>query len=210
MDALLMCGGKGTRLDADVEKPLFEVGGMPMVDHVRHALAESRVETTYAVVSPNAPETTNYLDGELPLIETDGDGYVTDLLTALDRVEQPVLTVAADLPLLDATVVDDVLADVTGSTSVQVPATLKQGLGVSVDEIENPQRESAWVPTGVNVVGADDDTVLRRYDARLAVNVNHERDATVAERLLAASDGTAGSAGTPETTDDITEDSDGP
>lgn len=196
-----MCGGRGTRLDADAEKPLFEVGGVPMVDHVRHALAESRVETTYAVVSPNAPETTNYLDGELPLIETAGDGYVTDLLTALDRVEQPVLTVAADLPLLDAPVVDGVLADATGSTSVQVPAALKDLLGVSVDETDDSRQDSAWVPTGVNVVGADDDTVLRRYDARLAVNVNHERDAAVAERLLTAGE---------NTTDENTEDSDGP
>lgn len=196
-----MCGGEGTRLDADAEKPLFEVGGAPMVDHVRHALAESRVETTYAVVSPNAPETTNYLDGDVQLIETAGDGYVTDLLTALERVEKPVLTVAADLPLLDAPVVDGVLADANGSTSVQVPAALKDVLGVSVDETDDSRQNSAWVPTGVNVVGADDDTVLRRYDARLAVNVNHERDAAVAERLLTAGE---------TAPDGTTEDSDGP
>lgn len=183
-----MCGGKGTRLDSDAEKPLFEVGGRPMVERVREALAASRVDTTYAVVSPHAPATREYLDGVCPTIETPGEGYVSDLLAALgrDAVETPVLTVAADLPLLEGEVVNRVLDAADGSTSVRVPAALKHQLGVSCDE------DGAWVPTGVNVVGDDEDTVYRSYDACLAVNVNRRRDAAVAERLLAAREGEHG------------------
>ncbi|MFC7165808.1 NTP transferase domain-containing protein [Halospeciosus flavus] len=177
-----MCGGRGTRLDSDVEKPLFEVAGRPMVDRVFEALAESAVDDVYAVVSPHAPDTREHLDGVCPTIETPGEGYVSDLLAALDtgRVETPVLTVAADLPLLEGEVVDTVLDAADGSTSVRVPAALKRELGVSCDE------DGAWVPTGVNVVGDDEDTVFRSHDPRLAVNVNHRRDAAVAERLLSA------------------------
>ncbi|MGB9965104.1 NTP transferase domain-containing protein [Halobacterium hubeiense] len=171
-----MCGGRGTRLDADVEKPLFEVAGRPMVDRVRDALAESRVDATYAVVSPHAPETRAHVD--LPVIETPGEGYVADLTTALEAVEPPVLTVAADLPLLDGDVVNTVLDAADGSTSVRVPAALKDALGASTDA------DGAWVPTGVNVVGEDEDAVVRSYDARLAVNVNRRSDAALAERLL--------------------------
>ncbi|MCG1003718.1 MULTISPECIES: NTP transferase domain-containing protein [Halobacterium] len=174
-----MCGGRGTRLDSDSEKPLFEVAGRPMVDRVRDALAESRVDTTYAVVSPNAPETRAHLDGDLPLVETHGDGYVADLTTALESVETPVLTVAADLPLLDGAVVDTVLDAADGSTSVRVPTALKDALGASVDG------EDEWAPTGVNVVGEGEDSVFCSYDARLAVNVNRRADAALAERLLA-------------------------
>ncbi|MCD2204287.1 NTP transferase domain-containing protein [Halobacterium sp. KA-6] len=174
-----MCGGRGTRLDSDVEKPLFEISSRPMVDYVRDALAESRVDATYAVVSPNAPETHAHLQGEIPVIETAGEGYVADLTTALDAVETPVLTVAADLPLLDGEVVNTVLDAADGSTSVRVPAALKDALGASTDE------EGEWVPTGVNVVADDEDSVFRSYDARLAVNVNHRSDAALAERLLA-------------------------
>ncbi len=173
-----MCGGRGTRLDSDAEKPLFEVSGRPMVDYVRDALAESRVDTAYAVVSPNAPETRAHLDSELPVIETPGEGYVADLTTALDAVDTPVLTVAADLPLLDGDAVNTVLDAAGGSTSVRVPAALKEALGASTDG------EGAWVPTGVNVVAGDEDTVFRNYDARLAVNVNRRSDAALAERLL--------------------------
>jgi adenosylcobinamide-phosphate guanylyltransferase len=173
-----MCGGRGTRLDADVEKPLFDVGGRPMVDRVRDALAASRVDTTYAVVSPHAPDTRAHVTGDLPVVETPGEGYVADLDAALERVETPVLTVAADLPLLDGDVVDTVLAGADGSTSVRVPRALKDALGASRDS------EGPWVPTGLNVVGDDEDTVYRSYDARLAVNVNRRSDAALAERLL--------------------------
>ena len=67
-----MCGGCGTRLDTEVEKPLFRVDGVPMVDRVFGALAESHVDTAYAVTSPAVPETRAYLDG--PCIETPGEG----------------------------------------------------------------------------------------------------------------------------------------
>jgi len=178
-----MCGGRGTRLDTAVEKPLFEVCGQPLVDRVLAALDASDIETTYAVVSPHAPETAAHVS--VPTIETPGEGYVEDLDAALadDRVSTPVLTVAADLPLLAGAVVDDVLAaHETGSLAVAVPAALKRQLGVSCDTtFEAGGRELA--STGVNVVGDDSDDLYVSHDARLAVNVNRPADATVAERL---------------------------
>jgi adenosylcobinamide-phosphate guanylyltransferase len=202
-----MCGGPGTRLPADVEKPLFEIGGEPMVDRVRRALGGSRVNRTHAVVSPHSPDTRDHLDGTLPLIETPGEGYVADLDAALDRVETPVLTVAADLPLLDPVVVDRVhdaydRQGGTGSMTVVVPAALKDRLGASCDTMVSAEevpaafddRGGAGVngnedgfecdvgPTGVNVVAdAQEDTMYLSYDTRLAVNVNRQSDAALAE-----------------------------
>jgi adenosylcobinamide-phosphate guanylyltransferase len=178
-----MCGGKGSRLDADVEKPLFEVGGRPMVDRVASALADSAVAETYAVTSPHAPETRDHLDERLPLVETAGDGYVTDLGAALadDRVSTPALTVAADLPLLAGDAVDVVLdaRQPGASLTVAVPVALKRLLGASVDADGDP------APTGVNVVAdADEETTYVTYDARFAVNVNRQSDAEVAAALL--------------------------
>lgn len=178
-----MCGGRGSRFEPAIEKPLFEVGDIPMVDRVIEALRRSDVETVYAVTSPMAPNTRAHVDG--PSIETPGDGYVEDLRVAIDQVELPVLTVAADLPLLDETVVADVLAhhDV-GSLSVVVPTALKRLLDVDfADDAAMGDRHVA--PTGVNVVGAaaGEDQYLT-YDARVAVNVNRRSDATIAEQLL--------------------------
>ncbi|WP_206425083.1 NTP transferase domain-containing protein [Halosimplex salinum] len=179
-----MCGGKGTRLDWDGEKPLFPVDGEPMVDRVVAALEASRVERVYAVVSPHAPETAAHVD--CPTIETAGEGYVADLGAALDdeRISEPVLTVAADLPLLDAKVVDDVLdAYEGGSLTVATPTFLKSALGVSVDTSFVHEGEEL-APTGVNVVGEGPDETIVRDESRLAVNVNRREDAEVAERLL--------------------------
>lgn len=212
-----MCGGEGSRLDTDAEKPLSPIAGEAMVDHVRRALAASRIETTYAVVSPNAPETRSHLaESETALIETPGAGYVPDLATALDdsRVEPPVLTVAADLPLLTAELVDDVCrayrarvrmragdeadaspddASCHPSMTVCVPRALKRHLGVSAEEAAVVD---GFVPTGLNVVGAEPATddgrsgttgpprplvhVLRSAGA--AINVNRLDDVRIAQR----------------------------
>ncbi len=187
-----MCGGKGTRLESPHEKPLHPIDGTAMVDRVLAALRESAVETTYAAVSPNAPETRTHLEsaGGVSTVETAGEGYVTDLMDLLERPEisPPVLTVAADLPLLEAPVVDRVLAthgDGTGSRTVCVPVALKRRLGVSVDSRLEPDDHLA--PTGVNVVGTTDDSTAMTdvyYDPRLAVNVNRLEDVRVATERL--------------------------
>lgn len=180
-----MCGGHGTRLDAPVEKPLFEVGGVPMVDRVLRALDDSDVDTVYGVTSPNAPETRDHLP--VPVVETPGEGYVADLEAALadDRLTTPVLTVAADLPLLDGPILNRVLDAHEGSSlAVLVPAELKRELGVSDDTTY--ERDGRTVaPTGVNVVDQSGDDALVFADPRLAVNVNTRADARVAERRLA-------------------------
>jgi adenosylcobinamide-phosphate guanylyltransferase len=179
-----MCGGRGTRLDAAVEKPLFEVAGVPMVDRVLDALHASDIERVYAVTSPAAPETRAHLD--VPCIETPGEGYVADLDAALadDRLSRPVLSVAADLPLLDGEILDRVLAAHDGgSLVVLVPAERKRDLGVSDDTtFRRDGREVA--PTGVNVVGEGGDDAWLTEDYRVAVNVNTLADARVAEQFL--------------------------
>lgn len=194
-----MCGGRGARLDADVEKPLYEVGDRPMVDRVLDALLASRIDAVHAVCSPHAPATREHLagrdQGDCPIIDAPGEGYVADLQHALERADPPVLTVAADLPLLAGDAVERVLDRFAGpSLTVCVPVTRKQALGVSVDATMDAG-DRAVAPTGVNVVsrgpgqspGGDTETYVTD-DARLAVNVNRLADARVAEELLAAGD----------------------
>ncbi len=179
-----MCGGEGTRLDADREKPLVRVGGVPMVDRVLDALAGSGVEAVYAAPSPATPATRDHVDA--PTVETPGEGYVEDLAAAREdpRLSTPLLTVVADLPLLSAAVVDRVItAHGGGSLTVAVPAALKESLGVSVDTaFEHGGRRVA--PTGLNVVGGDPRRTLVVSDRRLAVNVNRPGDRETARVLV--------------------------
>jgi adenosylcobinamide-phosphate guanylyltransferase len=186
VDALVMCGGEGSRLDAPVEKPLFEVGGHPMIGHVLAALEASGVDAVHAAVSPQAPDTQSYLaERSVPRIETPGEGYVADLDRALASVETPVLTVAADLPLIGADAVDRVLAvHDRESVSVCVPAALKRVLGVSVGlTFGAAGRELA--PAGINILtDRGGETTHVTHDVRFAVNVNRRSDAQIAEALL--------------------------
>jgi adenosylcobinamide-phosphate guanylyltransferase len=192
MNALVMCGGQGTRLHADVEKPLYQIAERPMVDRVLDGLtAADGVDDIYAAVSPTTTETTARLanDARVDVVETPGEGYVADLGAALEALGTPAVTVAADLPLLAGEPVDRVVAaatesgDTADSITVQTPAGLKRQLGVTVDEGESSDE---WLPTGLNVVGTAGERTCRTWDARLAVNVNYERDGAVAEALLAA------------------------
>lgn len=211
-----MCGGRGTRLDAAVEKPLFEVGERPMLDRVLDALAGSEAAELYAAVSPHAPATREHLvethSDRVEVVDTAGEGYVADLTAALETVGTPVLTVAADLPLLapehvdcaiDATR-DEAAGGGTASVTVCVPVALKRLLGASVDEEAtiDPREGTATstatgplAPTGLNVVAdSETETMHVSYDARLAFNVNRHSDAELAERLL--DDGREGPGGT--------------
>ena len=177
-----MCGGRGTRLDVDTEKPLYDIHGRPMVDRVRDALVASRIERVYPVVSPHTPRTRDHLDGRI--IAAPGEGYVADLRYAIERIDPPVLTVAADLPLLAGDAIDAVLDRHTSeSLTVCVPAALKQLLGVSIETTMDSDGEVA--PTGVNVVSdGNAEDMFTTHDARFAINVNRLADAAVAEELL--------------------------
>jgi len=180
-----MCGGRGSRLPVGTEKPLVEVGGVPMVRRVARALADSRVDRVYAVTSPQAPETAAAVDP--PRVRAPGEGYVADLQHALadGRVDQPVLTVAADVALLTAPAVDRVLAAAEGATTVAVPVGRRRGLGFGVDTAFRAGGR-LLTPSGVNVVG-DGEGLCVNTDRALAGNVNRPADLRRARWLAAES-----------------------
>ncbi|MFC7231344.1 NTP transferase domain-containing protein [Saliphagus sp. GCM10025308] len=228
-----MAGGQGTRLESRTEKPLYEIGVVAMIDRVLAALEASAVDRITVAVSPNAPDTRDHLaerdctcsleadgvgksvDPTTPatperIIETAGDGYVADLGSILESdsipISTPVLTVAADLPLLEEATVDGVLeryrrrvrarrreAGDGGETpapsmTVCVPTALKRRLGFSVDATLESDRHLA--PTGVNVVGTSNETMIARsYDHRLACNVNRRTDVRAAKTYCCDGDG---------------------
>ena len=60
--AVIMSGGKGTRLKADVEKPLFKLRDKPLIDYVIKNLSDSKfIDKIFVAISPNTPATTKYL-----------------------------------------------------------------------------------------------------------------------------------------------------
>jgi adenosylcobinamide-phosphate guanylyltransferase len=190
-----MCGGVGARLEAPVEKPLYEIDGTAMFDRVCDALAASPCEQIVAATAPATPETRAHASdrADCRVVETPGDGYVADLDVALSRadLDRPVVTCVADLPLLAPEHVADLLDaaedGAAASLSVMVPAALKRILGVSADTTVS-SRGRDLAPVGLNVVGGGSDVATVSRDPRLAVNVNRERDAAVARTLALSTD----------------------
>ena len=60
--AIVMAGGRGTRLKVDVEKPLFKLHDKPLIKYVLDNLSSSKlVEDVVIAVSYHTPKTTDYL-----------------------------------------------------------------------------------------------------------------------------------------------------
>ncbi|MCX8203719.1 MAG: NTP transferase domain-containing protein, partial [Nitrososphaeria archaeon] len=85
---LLMAGGRGTRMGGAVEKPLVELGGKRLVEHVLDRLAAvRRLRGVVCVTSRFAPRTTEFLKrmGH-EVIVAPGEGYLEDLKFALSAL----------------------------------------------------------------------------------------------------------------------------
>ena len=89
--AILMAGGKGTRLEVPCEKPLFKLCNKPLIKYVIDNLKESKlIDKIVIAVSHHTRETTQYLnslDEDFQILDTSGDDYLTDLSYILDYFE---------------------------------------------------------------------------------------------------------------------------
>lgn len=190
-----MAGGKGTRMGGG-EKPLMPLLGKPMISYVLDALSGSRsISKIHVAVSPDVPKTTEYLknNANLSLVMTPGSGFIEDMGFALRALGlfEPVLVVAADLPLLTADTIDIVTTAYEKcdeeALSVRVEAEL---VPWQPDTVLTGTR-SLTVPAGINIVHgahmdrAQDEHILIVEDLQLAANVNYRKDLTYCEHLLA-------------------------
>lgn len=188
-----MCGGRASRMPAGAEKPLLKVGNIPMVERVISALAGSdRFGRIVAVVSPNTPKTKEFLKSKgVEIIEMAGEGYPQDLSRLLSRLKpERVVVVPADVPLLDAQVVNDV---VDAAESKQEPAVsivlekgFVEGIGVKPSVVFGRYCHSGI--TVFDTARVAGETVHERYVVMnrnaIALNVNTKEELELAELLV--------------------------
>lgn len=160
MLALLMAGGKGTRLGPAVEKPLLEFEGKPLAAHVIAAVAESEIENVVMVTSLCTPRTTRWArDSGVWVLVAPGHGYIQDYQWAMKRLclQGPVLVISADLPLITHQLID---AIIRLRARIETPALGVYRSSDFCEEgpktpdrtlLENSQR---LAPSGINIVDA--------------------------------------------------------
>lgn len=191
----MMAGGLGTRLKMG-EKPMVRLLGRPLIDWVASALGESTIDRVLVAATSSVPETMRWAEEEgLEVVETPGEGYVPDMIYAVEEagIDEPVLIVMADLPLLRGDILDgiiDVYDEVSEpALSVHVPLEIYRRIGARPDALFN-YRGRFIVPSGVNVLLGSmirfeqDDYHLVLDKAELALNVNSPGDLAICEAIL--------------------------
>ena len=196
--ALVMAGGKGTRMKIAQEKPLIEVCGKPVIEYVLSALKDAKKINSIIVATTNCtPKTTQLLKQlGVKVIETPGKDYVSDMGYAVRTLKLGVfLAIAADLPLVRSEMLDAIVERYERcgkpALTVAVPLETKAKLGMSI-EYSFKMDDQDVVPVGINVIDGckrygdewlDQDICLLNRD-ELAVNINTVQELQLAERLL--------------------------
>jgi len=192
--AVLMAGGRGTRLKVPQEKPLFKLHDKPLIKYVLDNLnASNLIDEIIIAVSPNTCETVDYLeslDGEFEILDTSGEDYLTDLSFILDYFERKskndiLLFINADLPFISAETIDYVINYYLNSDkdalSVLVPVEIFEKLGLDYSYEFN-----GFVPSGLNILRSEnivqDENQLVIAKIELALNINTLLDSQIAEK----------------------------
>jgi adenosylcobinamide-phosphate guanylyltransferase len=198
--ALVMAGGKGTRMKLSEEKPLIHVCGKPVIEYVVAALKHAKkIDQIIVATSATTPKTTALMKRlGVKVIETPGKDYVSDMGYTVQTLKLGVfLAIAADLPLVKHEMIDAVVERYEHcgkpALTVAVPLEVKTSLGMSIEYSFKTEDNQDVVPVGINVIDGskrygdewlDQEIFVLNYQ-ELAVNINTVQELQLAEQLLA-------------------------
>jgi adenosylcobinamide-phosphate guanylyltransferase len=195
--ALVMAGGKGTRMKLAEEKPLLQVGGKPVIEHVLTALKNAKKAGSIVVaVSDFTPKTAKAMRKfPVSVIKTPGKEYVSDMGYAVRTLRlQTVLAIGADLPLIKAEIIDAIVEhyERCGKPALSVVVSMetkaKLGLGGKYGFELNGKHV---VPAGINVIDGRrideeelDEEIYVSDRKEVAMNINTIQELRIAEDLF--------------------------
>ena len=191
--ALVMAGGKATRMRAKAEKPLLQVGGKSMIQRVVEALKESEsINRIIVTVGTNTQQTADMARRlGVEVIETAGEGYEPDMKQAIKSLGlEDVVVVSADLPFLVPRMVIDAVKCYFSSGKpalmVAAPVELYKKFGMRPSytfDLDDQQ----LAPVGLNVINGrrideprlDEEVFVANVEG-LVFNVNTPTDLELA------------------------------
>ncbi len=197
--ALVMAGGKGTRMKLAEEKPLINVCGKPVIEYVLAALKSAKKIDQIIVATTTATPKTTALIKQLGVrvIETPGKDYVSDMGYTVQTLKLGIfLAVAADLPLVKPEMIDAIVERYERcgkpALTVAVPIEVKTKLGMSIEYSFKTDDNQDVVPVGINVIDGskrygdewlDQDIYVLNHE-ELAVNINTVQELQLSECML--------------------------
>ncbi|UUX92353.1 NTP transferase domain-containing protein [Methanoplanus endosymbiosus] len=194
MLALIMAGGKGTRLGMG-EKPLVRILDRPMIDYIVTAFEEAGHEAIIAL-SDNVPMTKNWcrVNG-VEYYCAGGLGYVEDLIEFTIETDErsAFLTCASDIPGITSRTIDEICRKYSesgkDSCSVWIPEDLVREISFSCNYREKIEGVNAC-PTGLNIVKGSrmkeeqDELKVISDDISLGYNINTPEELSLFEKFM--------------------------
>ena len=192
MIALVMAGGKGTRMNFTKEKLLLEYK-KPIVLRVIDALKNSGCFSKILVAtSKNSPKTKELLQKlDVQVIDTPGTEYTEDLNSVLQSLSDQVLVVSGDLALLDYVVIRKIVEKKTDVTwmSFLVTRDFLESLELS-SEYTTKFDGKECIYTGISLVDAEkisdfesiEENFLIINDKKIAFNLNTQEDYNILQK----------------------------
>lgn len=155
--ALIMAGGKGTRMGSSVEKPLVSIDGKTMLERVVEALkGAAGVEEIFVATSPNALHTEGLSQSlGLKVIRTRGRDYITDAQQAIRTlVPRTALVISADLPLVSSALIDKIINQYfeCGKPSLKVVTSTTTNNDEAKDGSYGTEQKECVRPVGINII----------------------------------------------------------
>ncbi len=197
--ALIMAGGKGSRMGLPTEKPLLSFLGKPLIDWVAEAILNAqKVSEFFVITSANTPQTEKHcVSRGWKVLRTDAKGYHNDLKQAVLKANLmgPVLTMPSDVPAITGQFLDKVVSEFEGCgkdfLAVFVPIKTRQDLGLSISSTD--EYKGVWYAvSGVNVIngakvlreGKIETSAIITEETEVLLNVNTTEDLEIAQQIM--------------------------
>lgn len=187
MIGIIMAGGKGSRMNLPEEKLLLKFK-KPIILQVAEALTASDCfSKVIFITSPNSPKTKQLLEkNNYEIFDTPGIGYAEDLNLVLKSLNDSVLIVSADLPLLDYEIIKKIVNLYNPNnkwTTILVTKKFLKSLGLSSNyDITFENKLCNY--TGISMINSQQISNLENIeekfvivdDKRIGFNINTKQD----------------------------------
>jgi adenosylcobinamide-phosphate guanylyltransferase len=203
MLAVVMCGGRGSRMALSIEKSLLKVRNKTLIEYVLDALIGcGGFETIIVVPSVNTPTTSTFLytheyytSGIIRILESKGENYSLDLSDVLGKIKPGVVfSVSADLPLLNPAVIQSIISRYLPSfpcTTVILETCFVKNFDILPSSILSIGSKE-YCYSGIVIIDSSkhrSNSKLEEYflimnEKEIAINVNTVLELKIAERLL--------------------------
>ena len=111
MEAIILAGGKGTRMKSIIPKVLVKVEGVPLIKRVFNSINNKYINRTIIVLGQNSLEVQNVLNGNITYAyQNEPLGTLDAYIQALPYVSHnKVMVVPADIPFLSKTMMEEII-----------------------------------------------------------------------------------------------------